>query len=189
MNAPGKFVDAPNLQLDSPRRIHAGDGLYAGFREFLEDEAALLDAGRLKDWIALFAADARYRMPVRISVNREHGDGFARRMFFYNDTRGALETRIRRLLDTSSGWVEDPPSRTTRMISGVRVFATDITDEFRVDSNILLARSRSDLGEVKFLTARRTDLLRLGDGEIRIARRDVWLNQTTIDMHNLAIFL
>ena len=55
-------------------------------------------------------------------------------MFFYNDTRGALETRIRRLLDTSSGWVEDPPSRTTRMISGVRVFATDITDEFRVDT-------------------------------------------------------
>jgi len=189
MNAIPSLMNAPDVDLDSACRIRASDALYADMREFLEDEAALLDEEKLDDWLDLLTDDIRYRMPVRLGINRAAGDGFARRMFFYNDTKNALIMRIRRLLDTSSGWVEDPPSRIARIVSGVRIFSTDNRDEYVADSNVLLTRSRSDLGEVKMLIARRHDILRFTPNGIRLAGRDIYLNQTTIDMHNLAIFL
>lgn len=189
MKPMASLMSAPAIDLASQRRIRASDPRYAEFREFLEDEAALLDEERLPEWLALLADDIRYRMPVRVSVNRAMGDGFARRMFFYNDTKSVLTTRVLRMLSTTSGWVEDPPSRILRLISHVRIFKTDAADEYAAESNILLTRSRSDLGEVKFLTARRCDRLRHTPDGLRLAQRDIFLNQTTIDMHNLAIFL
>lgn len=189
MTAMTSLANAPDIDLLSERRIRAGNPLHAEFREFLEDEATLLDQEKLDDWLSLMADDIRYRMPVRLSVHRTGGDGFARRMFFYNDTKSVLTMRIKRLLDTTSGWVEDPPSRIARIVSSVRIFSTDRDDEYLADSNLLLSRSRSDLGEVKLLVARRRDVLRVTPEGIRLARRDIYLNQTTIDMHNLAIFL
>jgi phthalate 3,4-dioxygenase beta subunit len=189
MTAIGTLTNAPAIDLLSQRRIRAANPLHAEIREFLEDEAALLDHERLDEWLALLADDVHYRMPVRLSVHRAGGDGFARRMFFYNDTRSVLAMRVKRLLDTNSGWVEDPPSRTTRIVSGVRVFATDIPGDYAVESTVLLTRSRSDLGEVKLLSARRHDTVRAVAGAFALAKRDVYLDQTTIDMHNLAIFL
>lgn len=182
------FANAPELALTSPKRIRANDPLYWQLREFLEDEAQLLDAGQLHEWLDWITDDIRYRMPVRVSVNREMGDGFAKNMFFFNDTKSVLAMRIHRLLDTKQGWVESPPSRTARFVSSVNVYGTDEENSFRVDSNILLTRSRSDQGEVKLLTARRCDTLKIGD-EVQLARREIYLNQTSIDMHNLAIFL
>jgi 3-phenylpropionate/cinnamic acid dioxygenase small subunit len=189
MSAQEALSDAPDCDLSSPQRVRASDPLYWELHEFLEDEAALLDEERLSEWLELFAEDVRYRMPVRVGVNRAMGDGFSRRMCFYNDTRKVLALRIQRLTGTMNGWVEDPPSRIARFVTGIRVFRTPVQGEYAVDSNLLLTRSRSDQGEVKLLTARRRDVLRRFDERVLIARRDIYLNQTTIDMHNLAIFL
>ena len=189
MSALTLLTNAPGIELASKDRIRARDPLYWELHEFLEDEAALLDAQRLTEWLELLADDVRYRMPVRVSVHRAMGDGFSRRMYFYNDTKKVLGMRIQRLIGTKNGWVEDPPSRTARFVSGVRAYRTDKPDEYRVESNLLLTRSRSDLGEVKLLTARRHDVLRQTTPGFQIARREIYLNQTTIDMHNLAIFL
>lgn len=189
MNALASLTNAPDRDLASPDRLRAADPVYWELREFLEDEAALLDEERLTEWLDLLADDVRYRMPVRVGVDRDMGDGFARRMYFYNDTKSALTMRVTRILGTKSGWVEDPPSRICRMITGVRIFRTARPDEYQADSSILLTRSRSDLGEIKMLVARRHDVLRRAAGGTKIARREIYLDQTTIDMHNLVVFL
>lgn len=184
------LTSAPDSNLGSAARLRSSDPIHWELREFLEDEAQLLDEERLDEWLKLLADDMRYWMPVRVSVNRELGDGFAKRMGIYNDSKSVLEMRVRRILGTTSAWVEDPPSRISRFISGVRIFRTDKPDEFIADSNILLARSRSDQGEVKLITARRHDVLRRSEpGSTLIARREIYINQTSIDMHNFAIFL
>lgn len=189
MNELASLTNAPDCDLASRDRIRASDPIYWELHEFLEDEAVLLDEERLAEWLELLADDVRYRMPVRVSVNRAMGDGFSRRMYFYNDTKKVLAMRIHRLVGTKNGWVEEPPSRITRLVTGIRVFRTERSNEYGVQSNLLLARSRSDAGEVKLLTARRHDVLRRMDKGPLIARREIYLNQTTIDMHNLAIFL
>jgi len=183
------FVNAPEVPLDSPDRIRATDPTYWQLHEFLNDEAALLDADQLLQWLELTADDVRYRMPVRVGVHRGFGDGFARRMYFYNDTKKVLAMRIHRLVGTRNGWVEDPPSRTSRFVTGVRAYTSDKPEEFVVHSKLLLTRSRSDLGEVKLLSAHRLDRLRRQGGDIKLANRDIYLDQTTINMHNMAVFL
>ena len=42
---------------------HARHALRLDVEAFLYDEAALLDAWRLDDWLALFTRDARYEVP------------------------------------------------------------------------------------------------------------------------------
>lgn len=189
MSTFAKLVTAPDCDVASPKRVRAGDPIKAELTEFLEDEATLLDGDRLGEWLNLFTDDARYWMPVRVSVHRAMGDGFSRYMCYYNDTKSALGTRIHRLVGTKSGWVEDPPSRACRFVTGVKVFRTDTPDEFNTFSNLLLTRSRSDEGEVKLLTAMRYDTLRRTGEGVRIAKREIYLNQTTLDMHNIAIFV
>lgn len=186
---PAPVINSPEINLDVPERIRAKDPLYWELHEFLEDEAVLLDVGRMDEWLELLTEDVRYQMPVRVSVNRAMGEGFARRMFFFNDTKKVLAMRIHRLLGTKNGWVEDPPSRIARFVTGIRAYRTATPNEYAVESNVLLTRSRTDLGEVKLLTARRHDILRLTDAGPKLARREIYLNQTTIDMHNLAILL
>lgn len=189
MSALATLTNAPDCNLTSSDRVRATEPLYWELHEFLEDEAALLDEERLSEWLELLTDDLRYWMPVRVGVNRAMGDGFSRRMCFYNDTKRVLAMRVQRLVGTRSGWVEDPPSRVSRFVTGIRVFRTQKPDEYAAESNLLLTRSRSDLGEVKLLTAKRRDVLRRTDRGPQIARREIYLNQTTIDMHNLAIFL
>jgi len=189
VNAPATLTNAPDCDLTSLDRVRATDPIYWELHEFLEDEATLLDEERLNEWLDLLSDDLRYWMPVRVGVNRAMGDGFSRRMCFYNDTKSVLAMRVRRLVGTRSGWVEDPPSRVSRFVTGIRVFRTQKSNEYAAESNLLLTRSRTDLGEVKLLTARRRDVLRRMDKGPQIARREIYLNQTTIDMHNLAIFL
>lgn len=186
---PTTLTNAPDCDLTSLERVRATDPIYWELHEFLEDEAALLDEERLNEWLDLLADDVRYRMPVRVGLHRAMGDGFSRRMCFYNDTKKVLAMRVQRLVGTRSAWVEDPPSRISRFVTGIRVFRTGKSNEYAAESNLLLTRSRTDMGEVKLLTARRRDVLRRMDKGAQIVRRDIYLNQTTIDMHNLAIFL
>jgi len=188
VNAISTIRNVPACDLASPDRIRATDPVYQELREHLEDEMALLDENRFYEWLDTLADDLRYQMPVRASVHRAAGDGFARRMFFYNDTKSTLAMRIQRLLGSKAAWVEDPPSRISRLVANVRIYKSTEPAEYLLESNLLLTRSRTDAPEVKLLSARRRDLLRRTDDGLRLARREIFLDQSSIDMHNLAIF-
>jgi 3-phenylpropionate/cinnamic acid dioxygenase small subunit len=155
--------------------------------ELLLVEAELLDDRRYGDWLALFAQDLRYEMPLRLT--REKGaDGeiapHARRI---DDTIETLTIRVRRL-DSEYAWAENPPSRTRHFVTNIRVEASEQPDEYRVRSNVLVYRSYGDQAEYNLLSADRRDVLRRTSDGWEIARRTVILDQPTLATHNLSFF-
>jgi biphenyl 2,3-dioxygenase beta subunit len=155
---------------------------------FYAEEAALLDAHRYEEWVELFADDATYFVPIRRTrMQRELDQEFTKpgEMAFYNDTKLVLRGRVVKL-GTGRSWAEDPPSRTRRLITNVRV-TDDDGDELAVESNFLLYRTRLNSQEDSWL-GRRADRLRRHDDSFLIAARSVYLEQTVILSRNLSNF-
>jgi 3-phenylpropionate/cinnamic acid dioxygenase small subunit len=161
--------------------------LWFEVQSFLVREAELLDDNRLHDWLTLLADDIRYRIPIRVTRERSAGPGFSKIGFHMDEDKGMLMTRVARL-DTEYAWAEDPPSRTRRYVSNVRVDKVD-DDVLEVRSNLLVYRGRHGIGNDNLIGGERVDRLRRrGDG-FEIAARTVYLDHATLKTHNLAIFL
>jgi biphenyl 2,3-dioxygenase beta subunit len=103
----------------------------------------------------------------------------------FDDDRAMLELRVKKL-DTGYSWSEDPPSRTRHIITNVRVLEQN-GDELTVESNFHLYRTRLESDEDSWI-GRRRDVLRRADGQLRIAKRHIFLEQTLIQSRNLSNF-
>lgn len=155
---------------------------------FLYEEAALLDAHRYDEWLALFADDATYFMPIRRTrMRRELDREFTTpdEMAFFNDTKPLLAGRVEKLR-TGRAWAEDPPSRTRRLVTNIRVVA-DEGDRLDVESNFMLYRTRLDSQEDSWIGSRQ-DVLRRHGGSFLIAARTILLEQTVLLSRNLSNF-
>ena len=82
--------------------------------EFLYEEAALLDAWRLDDWLALLTNDAVYNVPSNDRPDADSRDT----LFIIADDIRRIRARVARLTKPDAH-AEYPPSRTRRMISNV----------------------------------------------------------------------
>jgi 3-phenylpropionate/cinnamic acid dioxygenase small subunit len=172
---------------------HRTDPLAAMLRQyeverFYYDEAALLDAHRYEEWVALFTDDTHYFLPIRRTKSRrELADEFTKpgEMAFFDDTKIVLEGRVKKLM-TGRSWSEDPPSRTRRLITNVRVTG-DEGNELTVESNFHLYRTRLKSEEDSWIGSRHDTLRRSGDS-FQIAKRWVYLEQTVLLSRNLSNF-
>ena len=158
--------------------------------EFLFLEADVLDSRRYDDWLALLTEDIHYWMPVRRTTTaREVDREFTKPggVAFFDDDFATLKMRVDRMR-LGRAWAEDPPSRTRRLITNVRVVEGDGVGEgaeVTAASNFHLYRTRLDSEEDSWI-GRREDVLRRVDGEFRLARRHVFLEQTVILAQNLS---
>lgn len=154
--------------------------------QFLYEEARLLDDRRYDEWLALLTDDIHYWMPVRrTTYSRESADEFTRpgEMAFFDDDINFLRMRVDKL-KASNSWAEDPPSRTRHFVSNIRI--TDVKDDdITVDLNFHLYRTRLESEEDSWL-GRRTDVLRRVDGDLRLAQRHIFLEQTVILSQNMS---
>jgi phthalate 3,4-dioxygenase beta subunit len=108
-------------------------------------------------------------------------------MGHFDEDMHSLRKRVQRLA-TDHAWTEDPPSRTRHFVTNVRTFRHQAA-ELRVESAVLLFRSRGDTREPALISAGRTDLLReTGDG-LRLARREIKVDESVLRTQNLAVFL
>lgn len=176
--------------VDQRPRARVTADLQHEIEQFLYDEAALLDAHRYDEWIALVADDMRYWMPVRANrLRREAEQEIAGPddAAFFDETKAQLEQRLRRL-ETGMAWAEDPLSRTRHLVSNVRIFP-DGDDELEVECAFLLYRTRLER-EMDLFVGKRTDRLRRADTEAGwvIARRTIILDQSTLLSKNLSTF-
>jgi 3-phenylpropionate/cinnamic acid dioxygenase small subunit len=156
--------------------------------EFLFREAELLDDRKLHEWFELVTDDIEYRVPRR--VTRERGASqseFSDDAFLYYEDAGTLKTRVKRY-DSEYAWAENPPSRTRRLVSNVRVRG-EANDEIDVRNNLLLYRSQGDTTEYDLIVGERKDVLRRVDGSLKLAERVVHLDQTILGTRNLSFFL
>jgi phthalate 3,4-dioxygenase subunit beta len=154
--------------------------------QWLIHEAELLDNRRYRDWLGLLTDDVVYRMPVRVTSAHSLDDSTLEDMDHFDEDRYSLVKRVERF-ETEHAWTEDPPSRTRHYVTNVRV--REEGDELVVKSYLLLFRSRGDVREPDLVSAERTDLLRRVDGELRLARREVLVDESVLRTQNLAVFI
>jgi phthalate 3,4-dioxygenase subunit beta len=172
------------------RPLGYGDPGHLAAHQFLVEEAALLDAADYAGWLGLLCEDIRYVMPVRVTTARGAGFDSLADMGHFDEDMYALRKRVQRLA-TDRAWTEDPPSRTRHFVTNVRTFRDDGDDLriFRVESALLLFRSRGDTREADLISAGRTDLLRATADGLRLARREITVDESVLRTQNLAVFL
>jgi phthalate 3,4-dioxygenase beta subunit len=169
------------------RPLPYGDPAHLAAHQFLVEEAALLDAADYVGWLDLLCEDIRYVMPVRVTTARGAGFDSLADMGHFDEDVYALRKRVQRLA-TDHAWTEDPPSRTRHFVTNVRTFR-DASGDLRVESALLLFRSRGDTREADLISAGRADLLRATADGLRLARREITVDESVLRTQNLAVFL
>ena len=169
------------------RPLPYGDPAHLAAHQFLVEEAALLDAADYAGWLNLLCEDIRYVMPVRVTTARGAGFDSLADMGHFDEDLYALRKRVQRLA-TDHAWTEDPPSRTRHFVTNVRTFRA-ASGELHVQSALLLFRSRGDTREPDLLAAGRTDLLRATADGLKLARREIIVDESVLRTQNLAVFL
>jgi 3-phenylpropionate/cinnamic acid dioxygenase small subunit len=129
-------------------------------------------------------------MPTRANrLLREHDKEATVRGEFalFDDSKKTLGWRVKQM-ESLTHWAENPRSRTRHLISNVRIALTKSVGEYETKSNFICYRNRlSD--EVDIWVGERTDLLRRDDEqELRIARREILLDQNVVLSKNLSVF-
>src|SRR5262245_50583842 len=160
--------------------------------EFLYREAELLDERRYEDWLALLTDDVRYWMPLRKNVAFED---LAREttaeddIAWIDDDKATLTKRVTQLM-TGLHWAEEPVSRVAHIIANIRL--ADPIDQLEegasatVKSRFFVYRNRLET-ETDVLVGRREDRLRRVGGNLRIARRKILIEQSTLQAKNLTV--
>ena len=133
--------------------------------DFLYEEAALLDAWRLDDWLKLLTEDAVYNVPSNDRPDADSKDT----LFIIADDIRRIRARVTRLKDKSAH-AEYPPSRTRRMISNVRIVERN-GSALKVEASFIVHRFRRNEGIRAFVGHYRYQL-RVEGGKLKIARRE-----------------
>jgi 3-phenylpropionate/cinnamic acid dioxygenase small subunit len=162
--------------------------------DFLYREADLLDERRYEEWLDLFTEDAHYWMPLRRNVPRDKPEReFTRQgtdANWFDEGKDTLRRRVRQIL-TGIHWAEEPPSRICHIISNIQLVPEapprPSPSEVGVRSRFIVYRNRVET-ETDFLVGKREDLLRREDGDWRIARRKIVLDQSVLLAKNLTMF-
>ncbi len=159
---------------------------YYQVQRFLVREAGLLDRHDYPAWLALLAEDIHYRVTAR--VVREAGAG-ERDYDIIDETRSGLTSRVEQISSPRLTRAENPPSFTRRLVTNIDAVASERSGEIVASSSILVYRGRPDLPRGGFYIGERSDVLRSVDGEWRLARRLVRLDQNILFDGALSVLL
>jgi 3-phenylpropionate/cinnamic acid dioxygenase small subunit len=182
-----KAVTVPTFRTTDAETQHAVE-------QFLYAEAELLDQHRFHEWLELFAEDVHYWAPTRMTRTvreRDHEIAARGESAFFEEDLHRLKGRVRRLTSGVS-WSEEPPSRTRRLITNVRVRARD-DGALDVACNFYVYRSRLERHQDWFV-GERFDVLRPAPSPqtgypFVIADRTIVLDQSTLLAPSISIFL
>jgi 3-phenylpropionate/cinnamic acid dioxygenase small subunit len=169
--------------------IAIGSDVYNRVLQFYYREAHLLDHGDVIAWRELLDPSLVYFAPIRQTRLVADKRPTTVAPGHYDEDYASIQTRIARLTETKSFWAEDPPSRTRRMVSNVLVNRGASPEELLVTSNLLLIRNRLEMTNYPPLSAERRDTLLATSDGLRLARREILIDQAMVMMPNLAIFL
>jgi 3-phenylpropionate/cinnamic acid dioxygenase small subunit len=179
----------PTTRDELGRRVRRHEPLHGEIVEHLEDEVQLLDDNDLMGWYQTLAEDVVYRAPVVVTRAKGERSPYEPEMAHFDENAMTIFLKVMRMTQTESAWAENPASRTRRIVSNVRVYETDVADEHRVESSILLLRSRYDESRYDLLSGRRIDRLRRVEAGFRLAERTILFDQATLGVQNLAVYL
>jgi p-cumate 2,3-dioxygenase beta subunit len=149
--------------------------------DFLYEEAALLDEWRLDEWLELLTDDATYEVP---STDTPDGDPQTT-LSLIADDKTRMRSRVAQLLGKSA-WAENPPSRTRRMISNVRLRQVE-GEALHVTANFVVYRLRFEqmdtyIGRYEYTLVQR-------EGRLKIRGRKAILDLEALRPHGKVSFI
>ncbi len=170
---------------------------YHRITQFYFHEARLLDDRQYQQWLALLSEDIIYTMPARhtpmldaakretealLNIQQDVSQGLEPPL--RDDNFFTLSIRVMRSFKLNS-WTDNPPPRTTRLVSNIEAVPT--ADGFEVRSNLMLALSRYGMDNTIY-TARRNDVIRPEGQGFKIAKRTVLLDWSVITAPSVGLF-
>lgn len=176
--------ESPGLQ---PSSMVSAD-LQHEIEQTLYTEAALLDSYRLEEWLGMLTDDIVITAPIRRDTHpgTEQSEFSEEGYYIYNEA-DVLRERVTRL-GKEYAWAENPRSRVRHVIGNVRV--TDAgDDEYVAWNNQLVYRSYGNTAKKDTLSAQRKTTLRRVDGDLKITSREIYFDDSVLDVKNLTIVL
>ena len=161
--------------------------------EFFHAEADLLDEREYDEWLDLLTDDIVYWMPMRKNVsykNRDTDTTAEDDIAWIHDDKETLIKRVRQI-QTGVHWADEPISRISHLITNIRLAESVSSlaegEKLTTKCRFLVYRNRLET-ETDLLIGRREDTLTRIDGKLRVARRKIILDQSTLLAKNLTMF-
>lgn len=156
----------------------ADPALYAAVRDLLFREARLLDERKWREWLDLYCEDAVFWAPATKMSGGYTEDPERELNFIYIKGRVGLEARIFRL-ETNTSIASTPPPRTTHLITGVAIDATN-AKEIATFATWQVTSFSEQRGQ-QIRSGSYAHILRHEDGRLRIAQKKILLLEYVID--------
>ena len=162
--------------------------------EFFYFEADLLDFRQYSQWLDLLTDDISYFMPL--VKNIKYGDWereFTREgedIAWFDEGKETLIQRVRQI-ETGVHWAEEPSSRASHLITNIRIIDARpnlaTPEEVETSARFFVYRNRLET-ETDILVGKRMDTLRKVDGQWKLCRRRIILDQNVLMAKNLTVF-
>ena len=158
---------------------------------FLYEEAELVDNMWWDEWLDCLHEDIDYWAPVRENrVARERKEEYYPKgtSVYFEESKAFLKQRVVRL-QTQKAWAEEPPSRSRRILSNIRVDEID-ADTFAVRTNFMVYRSSGERYHDTVAGERRDIIVRAPESTFGflIKEREIRFDMSTILVKNLSLF-
>ncbi len=144
----------------------------AEVEDFLYTEADLIDRWQLKEWVELYAEDARYFVPTTDLPSADPKNDL---VYIHHDYIRIREL-ARRLL-SSKAHREYPYSKVRHLVTNVRLMGIE-DDGLHVSANFTVWRFRNE--DVDHFVGQYDYWLKLVGGELKIGQKKATLDQITL---------
>lgn len=151
---------------------------------FVRHETHLLNEERYEEWLALLTEDFDYRLPNPLLRDDPRASRYSERSLLSWESVHSLRLRFERI-SSDYAWADRPPAFHRRHLTSVRVRPLG-ADEWEVSADELVARSRAPEGPM-MVSALRTDVLRRGGDQLKLARRTVHVDADRPDLAQIAL--
>lgn len=148
--------------------------------QFLFHEARLLDTHRFEEWLALYADDATYWVPLEA----QQADPFNTSSIIHDD-RTLLELRVRQITHPRAH-ARRPLARTVHQVGNVQILSGN-AEELQVASTLILFEYRLEVQ--RSWAALVEHRLRWVDGRFAIAAKRVDLINSEAELPGIAFLL
>jgi 3-phenylpropionate/cinnamic acid dioxygenase small subunit len=176
----------------TPERLSYLD-LMREIEDFFHREADLLDERHYDQWLELLTEEIVYWMPMRknVSYANRHQDITAEDdVAWFHDDKETLRKRVKQI-QTGLHWADEPVSRVSHLITNIRLKdSLSVLDEGATATTtcrVIVSRNRLE-SETDLLGGRREDTLTRVQGQLKIARRKIILDQSVLLAKNLTMF-
>jgi 3-phenylpropionate/cinnamic acid dioxygenase small subunit len=184
----------PAMPAPLPRTLE-----YFALKQEIEDfayaEADLLDQRMFREWLDLLADDLVYFMPLRRNVkygrHAEHENtAEGKDISWFEEDKWTLSKRVDQIM-TGIHWAEEPLSRVCHLVANVQLLearpSVSAPREVVARSRFLVYQNRMEY-ETNLFVGKRTDTLRKVEGQWKLARREIILDQNVLLSKSLTVF-